>query len=178
MDTFKITELALPGVMLLEPRLRSDERGFSVNVYNAPDFHSCGIDTIFVEDFTSYSKKNVVRGLHFQRAPHMQDKLVRCTKGEIFDVAADCDPASATYGRYASVYLKGDAQTMLYIPGKYAHGFCVTGSEAIVEYKLSDTYHPESVGGARFDDPLFKIAWPISEPVLSAKDAAWPPLLP
>lgn len=177
MDKFKVTELALPGVMLLEPWLRRDERGFSVNVYNASDFRSCGIDTIFVEDFTSYSRMNALRGLHFQRAPHMQDKLVRCTKGEIFDVAADCDPASATYGQHVSARLKGDEQMMLYIPGKYAHGFCAVGGEAIVEYKLSDIYHPESVGGARFDDPFLKIPWPVLEPVLSAQDAAWLPLL-
>lgn len=176
MDKFKMTELALPGVMLLEPQLRHDERGFSVNVYNAADFSACGIGTSFVEDFTSYSRKNVLRGLHFQRAPHQQDKLVRCTKGEILDVAADCDPTSPTYGQHAEVRLRGDEQTILYIPGKYAHGFCVVSDEAIVEYKLSETYHPESVGGARFDDPLLNITWPVSEPIISQQDTAWPSL--
>lgn len=177
MALYTTTSLGLPGVMLVEPQLRHDVRGFSVNVYSADDFSVLGIDAIFVEDCTSYSKKNVLRGLHFQRAPHMQDKLVRCTKGEIFDVAADCVPTSPTYGQYIGVRLKGDDQTMLYIPGKYAHGFCVLSDEAIVEYKLSDAYHPESVGGARFDDPLLKIRWPVSEPLLSLQDAAWPPLL-
>lgn len=173
MGKFKTTSLALPGVVLIEPRLRRDDRGFSTNVYNAGDFSLCGIPTMFVEDFTSYSKKGVVRGLHFQRAPHQQDKLVRCTKGEIFDVAADCDPTSPTYGQHVSIRLKGDEQTMLYIPGKYAHGFCVVSDEAIVEYKLSDTYHPELVGGSRFDDPFLGISWPVSEPVLSEQDKSW-----
>lgn len=176
MSKFEIKELGLPGILLITPELRCDERGFSVNVYDASDFSACGIKTSFVEDFTSFSKKGVLRGLHFQRAPHIQDKLVRCTRGEIFDVAADCDPASATYGQHVSVHLKGDEQTMLYIPGVYAHGFCVVSDEAVVEYKLSDTYHPEAVGGARFDDPLLKIKWPITEFVISEKDKSWAPL--
>ncbi|MFA7309393.1 MAG: dTDP-4-dehydrorhamnose 3,5-epimerase [Candidatus Paceibacterota bacterium] len=176
MEKFKTTPLALPGVVLIEPRLRRDDRGFSVNVYNAADFSSLGIRTVFVEDFTSFSGRNVVRGLHFQRAPHAQDKLVRCTKGEIFDVAVDCDPVSPTYGHHVSVRLNGDKQAMLYIPGKYAHGFCVVSDEAIVEYKLSDTYHAELVGGARFDDPFLDITWPVSEPILSEQDKSWAPL--
>ncbi len=173
---FKTEELNLPGVLLITPELRRDERGFSVNVYNSADFSALGIQTSFVEDFTSYSQKNVIRGLHFQRAPHMQDKLVRCTKGEIFDIAADCDPASSTYGKYVSARLNGDEQKMLFIPGRYAHGFCVISDEAVVEYKLSDTYHPETVGGARFDDSRLNIAWPIINPILSEKDTLWTPL--
>lgn len=176
MDKYKITPLALPGVVLIKPRIRRDGRGFSVNVYNAADFSDCGVPTSFVEDFTSYSKRGVLRGLHFQRAPHLQDKLVRCTKGEIFDVAADCNPSSLTYRQYVSVHLKSEEQMMLYIPGKYAHGFCVLGNEAIVEYKLGDTYHPESVGGARFDDPFLAIQWPITNPILSEQDKSWAPL--
>src|SRR3989344_838132 len=175
MDTFKISKLSLPGVIRIEPKLRNDERGFSTNVYNAADFSACGIRTSFVEDFTSYSKKGVLRGLHFQRVPHLQDKLVRCAKGEIFDVAADCDPASPTYGQYVVNRLKGEEQTMLYIPGTYAHGFCVLSDDAVVEYKLSDTYHPEAVGGARFDDPLLHIAWPVAEPIISEQDKSWQP---
>ena len=171
--SFDITELALPGVYLILPKIRADLRGFSTNVYNAETFKTLGITTIFSEDFTSYSKKNVIRGLHFQRSPHMQDKLVRCTKGEIFDVAADCDPTSPTYGQYVSYTLTGAEQSMLFIPGKYAHGFCVVSDEAIMEYKLSDTYHPESVGGARYDDPLLHITWPTTHPILSEADTLW-----
>lgn len=173
---FTVQELKLPGVLLITPQLRRDDRGFSANVYNPAELSAYGIPTSFAEDFTSHSRKGVVRGLHFQRAPHAQDKLVRCAHGEIFDVAADCNPASPTYGRYTFAYLKGTEQTMLYIPGEYAHGFCVLSEEAIVEYKLSDTYHPELVGGARFDDPLLKIKWPISNPILSEQDKSWPAL--
>lgn len=178
MATFKATPLSLPGTLRIDPELRRDERGFSVNVYNAADFAACGIPAAFVEDFTSYSKKGVVRGLHYQRAPHGQHKLVRCTRGEILDVAADCDPASPTYGQYVALRLNGDDQTMLYIPDTYAHGFCVVSDEAIVEYKLSDTYHPESVGGARYDDPVFNIKWPVTNPILSETDISWQPLPP
>jgi len=173
---FTSTELVLPGVLLITPMVRRDDRGFSANVYTVEDFVVCGVASSFVQDFTSRSKKNVVRGLHFQRAPYMQDKLVRCTYGEIFDVAADCDPKSPTYGKYVSVLLKGNEQSTLYIPGKYAHGFCVLSEEAVVEYKLSDIYHPESVGGVRFDDSLLGISWPVSSPILSEQDKSWPSL--
>lgn len=171
---FEVQELGLPGVLLITPRLRRDGRGFSVNVYNAAEFSACGISIAFVEDFTSFSKRGVLRGLHFQHAPHFQDKLVRCTKGEIYDVVADCNPASLTYRQHIYARLKGNEQTMLYIPGIYAHGFCVVSDEAVVEYKLSDTYHLESVDGARFDDPLLAIQWPITDPILSEQDKSWP----
>lgn len=178
MNTFTVTELELPGVFVIEPTVYADERGFSVNVFAPVAFKELGISAEFTEDFTSYSKKNIVRGLHFQRAPFMQNKLVRCTQGEVFDVAADCDPASPTYGKHVSVVLRGDKQTMVFIPGKYAHGFCVLSEEAIMEYKLSDTFHPEAAGGARYDDPLFDIPWPVAAPILSSKDTVWPPLSP
>ena len=173
-NSSSIKRLELPGVLLIRPELRHDSRGFSTNVYNSSLLTDLGTHTSFIEDFTSYSRRGVLRGLHFQRMPHMQDKLVRCTKGEIFDVAVDCNPASDTYGQHVFAYLRGDEQTSLYIPGTYAHGFCVLSDEAIVEYKLSDTYHPESVGGARFDDPFLNISWPISSPILSQQDTAWP----
>ncbi len=163
-------------MFVIEPVVYADDRGFSVNVFAPAAFKELGINAEFAEDFTSYSKKDVVRGLHFQGAPFMQDKLVRCTQGEVFDVAADCDPASPTYGKHVSMVLRGDKQVMVFIPGKYAHGFCVQSAEAIMEYKLSDTFHPEAAGGARYDDPLFKIPWPVAAPILSPKDKAWPPL--
>lgn len=171
--SLKKVELALPGVLLISPLIRRDRRGFLVNVYTATEFAACGINASFVEDFTSYSKKGVLRGLHFQRVPYRQDKLVRCTKGEIFDVVADCDSDSATYGQYIFAHLKGEEQTMLYIPGAYAHGFCVLSDGAIVEYKLSNTYHPDSADGARFDDQLFNIKWPVVDPILSDQDKSW-----
>lgn len=175
-NAYTVVPQALPGVILIIPVLKRDERGFSANVYGMTDLVEFGITTTFVGDFVSHSKKGVVRGFHFQRAPYMQDKLVRVTYGEVFDVAADCDPTSPTYGQYVAATLRGDEQQMLYIPGKYAHGFCVTSDEAVVEYKLSDSYHPESVGGARHDDPRLGVKWPVSNLILSTKDRSWPPL--
>lgn len=175
-SAFTTEELELPGVLLITPKLFEDMRGFSVLTYSIEQFRSLNVLNEFIQDFTSLSKKDVLRGLHYQRAPFAQDKLVRCTKGEIFDVAADCDPTSPTYGKHVSVNLKGDTQTILYIPGKYAHGYCVLSPEAIVEYKLSDTYHPEAVGGALFNDPLLNIPWPINDPILSEQDTKWPQL--
>ncbi len=173
---FQVQDLRLPGVKLLVPIVRADERGFSANVYNPEIFAELGVASVFKEDFTSYSKKNVLRGFHFQRPPHMQDKLVRCSRGSVLDVAADCNPTSPTYGQSVSSELSGDSQAFLFIPGKYAHAFCVTSEEAVMEYKLSDTYHPESVGGARHDDPVLNIAWPVAQPVLSLQDRSWPAL--
>ncbi len=173
---FTSKELALPGVLLITPLRREDERGFSANVYNPEAFAGFGIHTVFVEDFTSFSRKNVLRGFHFQRPPHMQDKLVRCSSGSVLDVAADCDPTSPTYGQSVSVELSGDSQAFLFIPGKYAHAFYVTSEEALMEYKLSETYHPESVGGACFSDPVLGVVWPTSTPQVSVQDGAWPPL--
>lgn len=173
---FEVKELSLPGVLLLKPKIHSDLRGMSANVYRAADLEACGVTVSFTEDFMSCSKKGVLRGLHFQRSPHAQDKLVRCSNGEIFDVAADCDPTSVTYGQHVSVNLKSENQDVIYIPGKYAHGYCVLSDRATVEYKLSDIYDPEVVGGARFDDPVLNISWPIREPILSERDKRWIPL--
>ena len=174
---FLIEELALPGVLKITAKVFADERGLSATTYSPEAFASIGIDDVFVQDYFSRSRKGVIRGMHYQREPHQQGKLVRCASGSIFDVAVDHDPGSATYGDSASATLSADTQTMLYIPGRYAHGFCVISDEAVVEYKMSGAYSPESAGGARFDEPVFDIAWPISDPIVSPKDAAWP-LLP
>lgn len=176
-DFFIVQELALPGVLLITPKLFPDIRGFAAVTYTVKDFQVMGIGHPFVQDFMSQSKKDVIRGLHFQRAPHAQNKLVRAVQGVIFDVAADTDPESPTYGAHVSATLAGEIQQMLYIPGKYAHGFCVISDEARVEYKLSDTYHPECAGGARFDDPLLNITWPTNTPIVSKQDSEWPRLV-
>ncbi len=175
---FQVQDLALTGVKLLVPNIRADERGFSANVYNAELFAELGVPSVFKEDFISYSKENVLRGFHFQRAPHMQDKLVRCSRGSVLDVAADYNPTSPTYGQSVSVELSGDSQAFLFIPGKYAHAFYVTSEEAMMEYKLSDTYYPELVGGVCFDDPVLSIEWPTNSPITSVQDSSWAPLPP
>lgn len=171
---FVAQELALPGVLKIMPKVFSDERGFSSVTYTPEEFEGFGIGTRFVQDYSSRSHKGVIRGMHFQRVPHAQDKLVRCAYGEIFDVAIDHDPASPMYGTSVSATLCADEQSMLFIPGRYAHGFCVLSDEAIVEYKLGDTYHPGCAGGVRYDDPVFAIQWPVTEPIVSKQDMSWP----
>jgi dTDP-4-dehydrorhamnose 3,5-epimerase len=171
---FIIEELALSGVLKVTPKVFIDERGASSVTYTPEAFEGLGIRSKFVQDYFSRSRKGVIRGMHFQRAPHAQDKLVRCVYGEIFDVAIDHDPASPMYGTSVSAILRADEQSMLFIPGRYAHGFCVLSDEAIVEYKLSDMYHPESAGGVRYDDPVFGIRWPSTEPIVSQQDISWP----
>ena len=169
----QVTELHLPGVLLITPQLYADERGFFSELYNEDVFASIGITTQFVQDSTSYSVKNVIRGMHYQLIPHEQAKLVRCAHGKIFDVAADVDPVSPTYGRYVGVELSGETGQMLYIPGTYAHGFAVLSEDAHVAYKLSALHNPSQSRGVRYNDPVINIVWPITDPILSEKDRLW-----
>ncbi len=174
-SSYNIVELDLPGVLLITSQVRSDERGFSISAYDADEFSMCGITTKFVMDYISYSKKDVIRGLHFQTAPYAQDKLIRCATGRVFDVVADYEPTSRTFKTFVQVELNSEKGEMLFVPGKYAHGFCVLSDEgALIEYKMSEGYHPESAGGIRFDDPLFAIPWPVANPILSTQDKEWP----
>lgn len=170
-----ITELELPGVFLIQPKVWPDSRGFFLETYHRDAFFEKGITADFIQDNLSFSRKGVIRGLHFQKLPHAQDKLVRCVQGSVFDVAADVDAASPTFGEYVHATLSGENHAMLFIPGKYAHGFCAT-ADAIVEYKVSAYYAPEYVGGVRYDDPTLAISWPVAEPIVSAQDAKWPPI--
>jgi len=174
---FEIHKLSLPGVFLIKPKIFFDIRGYSAVTYNVEEFLKLGIAVGFKQDFISHSAKNVIRGLHFQRAPYTQDKLVRCAQGDIFGVIADHDSASATFGTYVSATLTAEEQTMLYIPGIYALGFCVIREEATVEYKIGGEYSPKDAGGIPWNDPLFHIKWPISSPILSEQDKSWQPLL-
>ncbi|TSC68629.1 MAG: dTDP-4-dehydrorhamnose 3,5-epimerase [Parcubacteria group bacterium Gr01-1014_56] len=175
MSSFTKTALAFPGVLLITPVLREDARGNSLTIYNEEEFTELGITTRFVQDYASFSKKGVVRGLHYQRPPHAQDKLIRPATGKVLDIVAVYDQTSPDFSKYISVELDAKKGEMLFVPGTYAHGFCVLNDEgALVEYKLSDGYHPELAGGARWNDPLFAITWPMSDPIVSAQDAAWP----
>lgn len=169
-SSFEIHELDLPGVLLIQPKRWDDARGFFVETFQQEAFAAAGITHPFVQDNLSFSRKNVLRGLHFQKKPHGQAKLVRCVSGEIFDVAADPNPDSATFGKHVAVTLSSEKQNMLYVPAHYVHGFCVLSDEAIVEYKVSDYYHPECAFGVRYDDPVFGIEWPVQSPVLSPQD--------
>ena len=171
---FEGKSLSLPGVMHITPLVFSDERGFSVTTYSTEEFEALGIPSHFVESFTSRSRKGVIRGLHFQSSPYAQDKLVRCSQGEIFAVVADCQKTSETFRQHVSVTLSADIQAMLFVPGQYAFGFCVTGDDALVEYRLGDFFHPEVAGGVRYNDPALEIPWPVKDPILSQKDKEWP----
>lgn len=173
---FQVERLSLPGVLLIRPKVWSDVRGFSGISYDPGVFKKAGIPLTVAYEYTSVSKKGVLRGMHFQKAPFGQDKLVRCSHGEIFDVAADVNSASSTYGQHVSVHLKAEEQSMLFIPGTYAHGFCVLSDEAVTEYKLGAPRSAENESGARWDDPVLNIAWLVQDPVLTEKDGHWPTL--
>ncbi len=172
----QITETNLPGVLLLTPPQYADARGYFSEIYNPDTFSALGITTIFTQDSVSFSHKNVIRGMHFQSAPHAQDKLVRCARGKVYDVAADIDPASPTYGDYVGFELTDELQQMLFIPGKYAHGFCVLSDEALIEYKIAGPQVPSAARGVLFNDPVLSIDWPVADPILSEKDGGWSPL--
>lgn len=173
---FAVERLSLPGVLLIRPQVFHDDRGSSMVTYNAEEFAKLSITADFKQDFISRSVKNVIRGIHFKRAPHMQDKLVRCVSGEIFDVVADYNPASPTFGTYVSVSLRAEEPVMLYVPGRYAHGFCVVSDDASVEYKIAGKYSPEHASGIPWNDHLLNIAWPVAEPIISEQDKSWEPL--
>ena len=171
----KITETELPGVLIIEPQVFGDERGFFLESFHAGRYREAGIDMAFVQDNHSRSRKGVLRGLHFQRR-HPQGKLVRASRGSIFDVAADIDPASPTFGQHVGVTLSDENHRQMWIPPGYAHGFCVLSDEADFEYKCTDLYYPNDEGGVFWSDPDLNIQWPLSDPLLSAKDLALPPL--
>lgn len=172
-SSFEITELALPGVLLIKPKRLEDERGFFMETFRQEVLEEIGIKEPFVQENLSYSKKGVLRGMHFQKQPHAQAKLVRCASGEIFDVVADHNPESPTFGKYISEILTGEQQNMLYIPGKYIHGFCVLSDAAVVDYKVTNYYSASHVSGVMYNDPIFNIQWPVSEPILSKQDLGW-----
>ena len=169
MKKFKFTRLSIPEVVLIEPAVFEDERGFFLESYKSSEFFSFGIKDKFVQDNHSKSKKNVLRGLHFQTKPKEQAKLVRCIKGEIFDVAVDIRKKSDTYGKWVGEILSEENRKELYIPAGFAHGFCVL-SDAEVVYKSSNEYSQENEGVIAWNDPNIGIEWPIESPIISEKD--------
>jgi dTDP-4-dehydrorhamnose 3,5-epimerase len=167
------TPTAIPGVLVLEPKVFGDERGFFCETWNRRSFAALGIDMDFVQDNHSRSAQGILRGLHYQTA-HVQGKLVRVGEGEIFDVSVDLRRHSPTFGKWVGVLLSGSNRRMLWIPPGFAHGFYVTGQSADVLYKCTDFYDPSSEVSIRWDDPDIGIDWPLVDgqaPALSAKDA-------
>ena len=171
----QVLPTSLPGVVIIEPRVFQDRRGFFLETYHATRYRDAGLELPFVQDNHSRSRKDTLRGLHFQRT-RPQGKLVRVVAGEIFDVAADIDPSSATYGTWVGVSLSAENFRQLYVPPGYAHGFCVVSELAEVEYKCTDFYDPADEGGVMWNDPVLAITWPIAAPVLSQRDQAHQPL--
>ena len=174
MSGFQIHPLTIPGLMVIEPAVFGDERGYFMETYNGRAFNEGGIDAVFVQDNQSMSKKGVLRGLHFQyRYP--QGKLVRVLMGEVFDVAVDIRPDSPTLGRWAGVRLSSENKKQFYVPPGFAHGFLVLSDEAVFAYKCTEYYHPEDEGGIAWDDPSVRVQWPLGgkSPVLSEKDRQW-----
>jgi dTDP-4-dehydrorhamnose 3,5-epimerase len=170
--TFKRTPIA--GLIVVKPGVGSDERGTFSENYKVSEFRKAGIRTVFVQENRSVSRKNVLRGLHFQRPPHAQAKLVRCGQGRIFEVAVDLRPRSKTFGRSFAIKLSPADGLMLYIPEGFAHGFYALKDHSEVIYKCSREYAPSHDGGVRWNDPDLKVKWPCRRPKLSAKDGALP----
>lgn len=174
-----VRSLAIPDVKLITPGIFRDERGFFSETYSARALAAVGIAAPLVQDNHSMSRQcGVVRGLHFQAPPHAQHKLVRVTRGAIFDVAVDIRTNSPTYGRHVSAILSAENWTQIWVPKGFAHGFCTLEADTEVIYKVSDFYAPECDCGLRWDDPDLGIEWPVarSEAVLSEKDARQPAL--
>jgi dTDP-4-dehydrorhamnose 3,5-epimerase len=169
-----ITKLALPEVLLVEPKVFGDSRGFFLELYNQKEFMEKGIDPQFVQDNFSHSVRGVLRGLHYQADPMAQGKLVRCIKGEIFDVAVDIRKNSPNFGKWVSAILSGENHHQLYIPPGFAHGFCVLSQEADVLYKATDFYAPHLDRGIIWNDPTIAIKWPIVDVLVSDKDQQLP----
>lgn len=171
---FRFTPQAIPDVILIEPKVFGDARGCFVELHKRSEFLGAGIAEAFVQDNYSHSRRGVLRGLHYQTVPQAQSKLVSVIAGEIFDVAVDIRPASPTRGRWVGVTLSAENRWMLYIPEGFAHGFCVLSDHADVVYKVTAEYAPALERGIVWNDPDLGIAWPVTAPVLSPKDAALP----
>ena len=171
-----ITETKLKGAFLIEPQRFEDERGFFARVWSEAEFAARGIESRFVESNLSFSsRRGTLRGMHFQTAPYAQAKLVRCTRGAIFDVGIDLRPDSPTFRQWVGAELSADNRRMLYLPGEFAHGFQTLEDDTEVFYQVSAVYAPGHDGGVRWDDPAFRIEWPhAAERVIIARDREYP----
>ncbi|MBN1036869.1 MULTISPECIES: dTDP-4-dehydrorhamnose 3,5-epimerase [Clostridium] len=178
MGNFIFNKTSIDGVYIIEPKVFGDNRGYFMETYNREQFLEAGLHMTFVQDNESRSTKGVLRGLHFQKK-HSQGKLVRATKGEVFDVAVDLRHGSPTYGKYEAVILTEENKKQFYIPEGFAHGFLVLSDEAVFNYKCTDLYAPEYDGGVMWNDNDINIKWPldkIEDIVLSEKDKVHPNL--
>jgi dTDP-4-dehydrorhamnose 3,5-epimerase len=165
----------LDGVLIFEPTVYGDQRGFFLETYHADRYRDAGLDAVFVQDNHSRSSRGVLRGLHFQ-VNFPQGKFVQVSRGTIYDVAVDITPSSPTFGQYVGVTLDDQNHRQFYVPPRYAHGFCVLSDFADMHYKCTDYYHPEDEAGLIWNDPTVAIDWPVQNPTLSARDQKLPTL--
>jgi len=172
----KFTETKLAGVYLIEPQRFEDERGFFAPSFSAKEFAARGIANVFVESNISYStRRGTIRGMHYQASPHGQDKLVRCTRGAVFDVAVDLRAGSPTFKQWTGVELSAENRLMLYLPGDCGHGYQTLRDDTEVFYMVSGVYAPESGRGCRWNDPALGIEWPdVGERILNERDQMYP----
>lgn len=178
MGQIKVTKCDIEGLVIIEPKVFPDSRGYFMETYNQNDMHEAGLDMVFVQDNQSMSTKGVLRGLHRQ-LNYPQGKLVRVVRGAVFDVAVDLREGSKTYGKWYGVELSAENKKQFYIPEGFAHGFLVLSDEAEFCYKVTDFYHPGDEAGIAWDDPDIGVEWPIPEGMeinLSEKDKNWPGL--
>ncbi|MBE9608431.1 dTDP-4-dehydrorhamnose 3,5-epimerase [Chitinilyticum piscinae] len=171
-----VTPTSIPDVLIIEPRVFGDDRGFFFESFNQQRFDEAISRRVhFVQDNHSRSNRNVLRGLHYQLPPHPQGKLVRCVQGEVFDVAVDLRRNSSTFGKWVGTLLSAENKRQLWIPEGFAHGFQVVSETAEFLYKTTDFWHPELERSLRWNDPELAIAWPLAEqPILATKDAQAP----
>jgi dTDP-4-dehydrorhamnose 3,5-epimerase len=165
----RVTPLALSEVLLIEPKVFGDERGYFKETFHAARYAQAGMLLPFVQDNVSRSGRGILRGLHLQH-PFGQGKLVSVSEGEVFDVAVDVRIGSPSFGKWVGVTLSAHNHLQLYVPPGFAHGFCVTSEAAVFVYKCTELYHPESELGVAFDDPALGISWPVAEPIVGEKD--------
>ena len=170
----EVIEMPIEGVKLIKPQIFGDARGWFYETYNEERYRAAGINVRFVQDNQSFSQKNVVRGLHFQRPPYAQAKLVSVVQGAVLDVAVDLRAGSATYGQYVSALLTGENHHQLFIPEGFAHGFSVLEDHTIFAYKCSNFYNKTSEGNIIYNDPDIHVEWGIEHPILSEKDSVGP----
>ncbi|MGI6153538.1 MAG: dTDP-4-dehydrorhamnose 3,5-epimerase [Christensenellaceae bacterium] len=167
----KAIKTKIEGLLIIEPDCFEDHRGWFMETYSKPKMEALGISCEFVQDNHSLSKKKgVIRGLHFQNAPMAQNKLLRCTRGRIYDVAVDLRPGSATYGKWERIELNDENKLFFFIPAGFAHGFVTITDHVEIQYKVDNIYSKEHDRSVRYDDPAFGIDWGVDEPILSEKD--------
>jgi dTDP-4-dehydrorhamnose 3,5-epimerase len=166
----KVTTCEISGLLILEPKIFTDSRGFFLETFNQTRYREVGLSADFVQDNLSFSGRGTLRGLHFQN-PNSQGKLVQVLQGEVFDVAVDIRRSSSTFGRWHALVLSGEKKRQFYIPYGFAHGFVVLSEAALFHYKCTKFYSPKEELSIRWDDPDIGIEWPVKAPVVSEKDA-------